>query len=414
MWFIVIGGLAACTDGGGRGGGDGTAGGDAIATPTPGQGETVFANGRDPSNAFFASIGTNGRSCASCHDETAGWSITPALVQARFDASGGDDPIFRAVDGATSPAADVSSVAARETAYALLLQRGLIRVGKGIPDGADFTLASVADPYGFASAAELSLFRRPLPATNLRFLSQIMWDTREATLASQATDATLGHAQATATDPGQIDSIVVFESSLYTAQRTDEVAGDLAEGGGGAQALVTQAALPGTANAFTLYAAWANADTSTAEGQRRASIARGERIFDTEPIDIRGVAGIADQRGSCSTCHDRPNVGDHATAAPMHLGVPDPPGLPHYTLRDTATGATVVTTDPGLALVTGKWADVGRFKVPVLRGVAMRAPYFHNGGAADLDAVLQFYRRRFAIRLSDQDEQDLVNFLSAL
>ena len=34
------------------------------------------------------------------------------------------------------------------------------------------------DPYGHASATQLSLFRRPLPTTNLRFLSTINWDGR--------------------------------------------------------------------------------------------------------------------------------------------------------------------------------------------------------------------------------------------
>ncbi|MBV8759870.1 MAG: hypothetical protein JO257_21450 [Deltaproteobacteria bacterium] len=412
--------FAACTDGGGRGDDNG-GGGTQNPPAATGQGETVFTAGSDASNPFFASLGTNLRTCASCHDETAGWSLTPALLQTRFNAGDGTDPVFRSVDGTTSPTADTSTAAARQTSYALLLQRGLIRVGKGIPEGAEFTLASVSDPYGFATAAELSLFRRPLPSTNLGFLSQIMWDTREATLATQATDATTGHAQAMGVDTTQIDQIVAFESSIYTAQRSDDVAGDLAEGGGGAQALSTQALLPGSRNAFTLYGAWANVDTSTAEGQRRASIARGERIFNTEPINIQGVAGLPDQRGSCSTCHDRPNVGDHATAVPMNIGVADAnqrtdnlPGLPRYTFRNTTTGATVTITDPGLALVTGKWADIGRFKIPVLRGVAMRPPYFHNGFANDLRAVVQFYRQRFNMRLSDQEETDLVNFLSAL
>ena len=49
------------------------------------------------------------------------------------------------------------------------------------------------------------------------------------------------------------------------------------------------------------------------------------------------------------------------------------------------------TTDPGRALVTGKFADVGKFKSPVLRGLAARAPYFHNGSAQSLLDVVNFY-----------------------
>src|SRR5256885_12207306 len=87
--------------------------------------------------------------------------------------------IFRTNDGSNSPSADVSSLAARRSAYSMVLTKGLIRVGIGVPAAADFELVAVDDPYGFASAAELSLFRRPLPTTNLQFLSTVMWDGRE-------------------------------------------------------------------------------------------------------------------------------------------------------------------------------------------------------------------------------------------
>jgi cytochrome c peroxidase len=40
------------------------------------------------------------------------------------------------------------------------------------------------------------------------------------------------------------------------------------------------------------------------------------------------------------------------------------------------------TPDPGRALVTGKCGDIGAFKVPTLRGVAARPPFFHDGSAA--------------------------------
>ncbi|HEY5366105.1 MAG TPA: hypothetical protein VIL19_06490, partial [Casimicrobiaceae bacterium] len=72
------------------------------------------------------------------------------------------------------------------------------------------------------------------------------------------------------------------------------------------------------------------------------------------------------------------------------------------------------TTDPGRALVTGKWVDIGRFKGPTLRAVATRAPYFHNGSARDLVDVVQFYNTRFNIGLTTQEQDDLVAFLLAL
>ena len=48
-----------------------------------------------------------------------------------------------------------------------------------IPANAEFTLAAADDPYEYASAADVSCFRRPLPATNLRFLASVMWDGRK-------------------------------------------------------------------------------------------------------------------------------------------------------------------------------------------------------------------------------------------
>jgi hypothetical protein len=212
----------------------------------------------DRASPFFQSLGTNGRSCATCHDVRDNMTVTPARLRERFGATGGTDPIFRTVDGSNSPDADVSTVRARRTAYGMLLTKGLIRVGLGIPPSVEIELAGVQDPYGHASAAELSLFRRPLPTTNLKFLSTVMWDGRETLkdagqptgfallafdLADQSNAATLTHAQGAAplTD-GQRQAIVDFETQLFTAQVEDHHAGDLDEGGatGGPLALSAQ------------------------------------------------------------------------------------------------------------------------------------------------------------------------------
>jgi cytochrome c peroxidase len=84
------------------------------------------------------------------------------------------------------------------------------------------------------------------------------------------------------------------------------------------------------------------------------------------------------------------------------------------TLRNKTTGAVVQTTDPGRALITGSWADVGKMKGPILRGLSARAPYFHNGSANTLMDVVNFYDRRFGIGFTDQEKADLVAFLGAL
>jgi cytochrome c peroxidase len=133
---------------------------------------------------------------------------------------------------------------------------------------------------------------------------------------------------------------------------------------------------------------------------------------------LNDALGLPSFQGTCTTCHNAPNVGNHSVAAPLNLGLADAsrrtPDLPLYTLRNLATGQTLQTTDPGRALVTGQWADIGKFKGPILRGLAARAPYFHNGSAATLADVVKFYDDRFNIQLSSQDKADLVAFLRSL
>jgi cytochrome c peroxidase len=429
-----------------------------------GQTQTFSTSGTfDTTNPFFQSLGTNARTCATCHVVSEGMTITPAGVQARFNATGGTDPIFRTNDGSNSPDADVSTVAARQAAYSMLLTKGLIRIGIGIPASGEFSLIGVDDPYGYASAKELSLFRRPLPATNLPFLSAVMWDGREtvqpitgplslsnqalqADLMHQAVDATLGHAQATSAPTlQQQQQIVAFETQLYSAQIKDQSAGNLATDGalGGPQNLSNQPFYVGindvlggdptgaafNPNAMTLYGMWSLLTGSDPDTLTRQSVARGEAIFNSRQFQITGVAGLNDKlqqasiTGTCTTCHDTPNVGNHSVAAPLNIGTADPPlshsglntdGLPLYTLQNNTTGATVQTTDPGRALITGKWADIGKFKGPILRNLAARAPYFHNGAGTTLEDVVTFYNARFNIGLSDQDKADLVAFLKTL
>jgi len=413
---------------------------------------TLNINGSiDLSNEFFQSLGTNSRSCSSCHRIEEGWTITPEGVQARFDTTQGTDPIFRLNDGSNSPNADVATVEARRSAYSMLLNKGLIRVGIGIPDNAEFELIGVDDPYEFANAAELSLFRRPLPSTNLKFLSTVMWDGRETftaetihfDLSHQANGATQGHAQAP--DPltdAQRESIVNFEIGLFTAQLHDNNAksliGEGAKGGPkslsfqdfyiGINDLFGDSVTPKPFNpiVFNIYDRWKGLHGGGINGAR-AAVARGQDLFNSKLFKISDVSGINDEalfgspsvvNGTCTTCHDTPNSGNHSVAAPLNIGIADgsrrTPDMPLYTLRNKDTGATVQTTDPGRALITGNWKDIGRFKGPVLRGLAVRAPYFHNGSAKDLEAVVEFYDLRFGIGFTQQETDDLIAFLRTL
>lgn len=117
----------------------------------------------DPSNPFFQSLGTNGRSCASCHVQGDGWGLSAATAQAIYASSGGRDPLFAAVDGADCPDAAAGAGAA---GHSLLLNSGLIREALPLPAGAQFTIAVVHDPYGCALRG--TRVRRPCRCTAVR------------------------------------------------------------------------------------------------------------------------------------------------------------------------------------------------------------------------------------------------------
>ena len=427
----------------------------------------------DLTNPFFQSLGTNGRSCATCHQPGDAMSISADHVQARFESSDGLDPLFAANDGSNCDHdIDLSTVEGRAAAFSLLRTRGLIRVALAAPVNRDFEVVAVRNPYGCAETGVLSVYRRPLAATNLRFLSAVMWDGREssaqtgttpitpdtypaalrADLLHQAAAATLGHAQAAALPPPEmLDGIVDFEWGLTTAQAEDAAAGTLsAEGAaGGPEALVAAPFHVGMNDVagldpanpvpfrfdpkiFSLFEPW-----SAAADPRRQAIYRGQLVFNTKTFTVWGVDGMNANTFSngitvsdpiistCGLCHNTPNLGSHSLSVPMNLGVADPPAgrfnradtsyLPVITIcKKPALTVCVDTTDPGRALVTGKFADVSKFKSPVLRGLAGRAPYFHNGSAPSLMDVINFYDSRFSIGFTEQEKSDLVAFLNSL
>jgi hypothetical protein len=443
--------------------------------------ETLNAGGPTltRNNAFFQDLGTNGRTCFTCHQGDQGWGVSAQAVRLRFLLSSGTDPIFRPVDGAVCPTANTSTVAARAKAYSLLLDRGLIRIGLPLPANAEFQIVDVSDPYGCntnpatgltsPTTGMVSVYRRPLPSTNLRLLSSVMWDGREGglqppnsappgqpslidDLSQQAIDATTGHAQATnPPTPEQVAQIVDFEMGLTTAQAYDIRAQQLNAKGasGGAAALLEQPFYLGindpfglnpsgtqfTSAIFTLYDPWANLRGSSVN-MARAAVARGQKVFNTTQINITGVAGINDAVnqttfvGSCATCHDTPNGGNHSVGAPLNINIagagPDAPpalnikGLPVFTVKCSVStyfhqaNTTFQVTDIGRAMLSGKCADIGKTKGPILRGLASRAPYFHNGGAATLMDAVNFYDKRFNIGFTSQEKADLVAFLMTL
>src|SRR5229473_2352818 len=228
---------------------------------------STTGGGIDLTGPFFQSLGTNGRSCGTCHQPSDGMSVSAAHVQERFVQTQGQDPIFRPVDGSNcNHSIDVSTLVGREAAYSLLRTRGLIRIAIAVPANADYQVmpGSVHNRYDCNESDVISMYRRPLPSTNLSFLSAVMFDGRESSaatgttkilysnyptslqndLAHQSVDATNGHAQGDGTRPtlAEQQQIVSFEMALFTAQAVGNHAGRLDVQGatGGPEALVTQ------------------------------------------------------------------------------------------------------------------------------------------------------------------------------
>jgi mono/diheme cytochrome c family protein len=109
---------------------------------------------------------------------------------------------------------------------------------------------------------------------------------------------------------------------------------------------------------------------------------RGKRLF-------RNEAG-------CATCHQSPNFTD-VLSGPTRT-------VPF--LHDPAE----VGTDPAYAA----WTATGQYRTTPLRGLWQHAPYFHDGSAPNLLAVVNHYNQLFSLNLTAAQKADLVEFLKSL
>lgn len=345
----------------------------------------------------------------------------------------------------------------------------------GRPIKPDFTIEVVRDPWGCESGAKygpqagnISVYRRPRPVANLKFLlavgfaydpkqglplpldpesgrpmsGNLMADGRAGTLNAQMRDAASTHLEfLKRLDSADMQRIVDFESRIFSAQSRDRKGGALDEGGaeGGPEKLAHSE--PGQLGSigtpvWSEYAPWEKSaeDPRLTPEQRafRQSVARGAKLFRDKTFLISDSSGINAPigfgnpvRNSCVFCHNMSQMGNDVAPGQVDLGTTtlpfaDPaPDLPLF--RITCLGAphpfygrVIYTHDPGYALTTGRCADVGKITLQSLRGLAARAPYFSNGSAKDLRAVVDYYERRYNIGYTEQEKRDLVNLMSAL
>jgi cytochrome c peroxidase len=456
-------------------------------------------------HAFFEPLKADGRACVTCHQPSDGMSLSAATAQRRWTETGGHDALFAAFDGSNCP----NLPQALRSSHSLLLNKGLIRISRPWPprDSSgkaikpEFTIEVVNDPTGcnldatwglHSKKPRISVFRRPRPAANLRYVEplkplglwqvrsgevfdrdprdgkrlapNLMADSRVDTLRDQMADAMATHLESHAGLTAQAESqIEGFELQLFAAQITNITGGSLQEGGAtlGPDALAQ--GTPGVLGAFpnqpgfpelegwrtqrTLAAMTVppilkqpalpvsrpnEASETASQRAYRDSVARGYDLFMYRPFLIRNVGTLNPLLGNpvkqtCANCHNMQHTGLDNVPGYLGLGTNNyptatpAPDLPLFKLVCRADapphpylGRTIFAHDPGRALVSGKCSDIGATTAQQLRVLAARAPYFAGGSAATLRDVVEFYDRRFRIGYTEQEIEDLVNFLGAL
>jgi hypothetical protein len=284
----------------------------------------------------------------------------------------------------------------------------------------------------------------------------LMADARAPGLRAQAADAASGHLQTQGPlSRAQREAIVAFESQIYVAQAIDRRAGSLTEPDG-PSGLGPEAMRRGEAGVLgnnttrwviPMENKWkalprGESATQDARNAARESIQRGHDIFMFRTFWIRdsmhlNSVGLGNPtKRTCATCHGMHMTGMDTADGWMDIGTTNlpwakeeplnpwnaaKPEMPLFkvTCKDRVPphpflGRVIYTQDPGRALSSGLCNDVGTIVMQQLRGLAARAPYFSNGSAASLREVVDFYDRRYNIGYSEQEKQDLVNFLGVL
>jgi cytochrome c peroxidase len=140
------------------------------------------------------------------------------------------------------------------------------------------------------------------------------------------------------------------------------------------------------------------------------------------PQAVRGMQLFFSDRLSCAECHGGFNLSgptDHDGATGVELKF-------HNTgLYDVDGRGSYPAIDRGLIDVTFRSTDMGRFRAPTLRNIAVTGPYMHDGSVPTLEAVVAHYASggqpsRFrhpklkGFRISARETTDLLAFLNSL
>ena len=320
----------------------------------------------------------NGRTCLTCHSRDTG-TVSPVDAQRRF-ALNRLDPLFRH-DG--SDDGQGHGVQRMLTEATILVE---------IPLPVNVTLAD--NPV-----ARTVTVRRGIPTTlNTPAIDPIlMLDGREPNLVTQARNAIRGHGQSPITPPDQdLEAIARFE--LSDRFFSSEAVKAFARGG-------SDPGLP----------------EGTTDSEKRG------RTFFEDRVDPKNI-----KIGSCAFCHSGPMLDRTNRFFPIppvgarfqSVGVSElneakNPVRSFVFRNPDGSRSTILSPDPGRALITGKVQDANMFKISPLRGIRRTAPYFHDNSARTLEEVAAHYSRFFQIidpnlTLTGQDQADIVAYLKLL
>jgi cytochrome c peroxidase len=114
---------------------------------------------------------------------------------------------------------------------------------------------------------------------------------------------------------------------------------------------------------------------------------------DNDAMDARQIRGMNmffSERLECFHCHGGFNFTDSSTHAGTQV---QSVGFHNNALYNIGASGQYPPDNTGLYDLTGERRDMGRFKAPTLRNIAITAPYMHDGSIATLSEVIDHYAR---------------------
>ncbi len=110
-----------------------------------------------------------------------------------------------------------------------------------------------------------------------------------------------------------------------------------------------------------------------------------------DAAQLRGMKLFFSQRLGCGGCHSGFALSDAAGPPGYQPNKPDGAPFHNTGLYNLGGNGRYPESNTGLVAFSGRPGDMGRFRTPSLRNVAITAPYMHDGSIPTLDAVIDHY-----------------------